>query len=178
MTEEEKVVVTDQQDPNDQLLETIADLKNRMDGMIPSEKYNELEKQNKKLLSDYVNTRPAPKEVEHVYKKEDLDAAARELVELGKKGVTNREYVEASLRHRDISLEITGKDPYGQNGEKSPESVRSAEFFAHALDNSTSASGFRMMLDQGIHDDPQVLSKVNQYRAQVRTDNKKNRNRK
>jgi len=113
--------------PTDNLLNELADMKRRMDEMIPVDKYSELEKQNKKLLNDFVNARPAPKQ--EIYKKEDLDTASRQLVELGKKGVTNREYVEASLRHRNISLEITGKDPYGQNGQKSPESIRSAEFF-------------------------------------------------
>ncbi len=151
----------------DNLLNELADLKSRMDGMIPVDKYKELESQNKKILTDYVNTRPAPKQTLVVYKKEDLDNASRKLVDLGKRGVTNREYVEASLEHRKISLDLTRKDPYGQNGEPSAEATRAAEFFQYALDNSNSASQFRMLLDQGVNDDPQVLAKVREYRAQV-----------
>ena len=155
------------------VLDQLASLKTKMDVMVDPEKYKELEAQHKKLLEDYVNKRPAPQQTQtHITTREDVDALSRQLA-TGSKDVTNREYIEISLKHRQAVLDVYDKDPFGLNGQKSPEAQEAADFFTKILEEAKTPTQFRMLMDQYVKDDPVVLQKIRAAKAEADKSNKK-----
>lgn len=143
-------------------LEQIAELKAKMETMVPGEEYNKVLAEHKRLTDDYINKRPAPTNETHAYTKEDLEKFSRELANASNK--TNRAYVELSLKHRKAMLDVFDKDPFGLNGQKSQEAEQAAQFFETMLEEAKTDTQFRMLMDQQIYDDPVVMQKIRSAR--------------
>ena len=169
MTEETKKV----SEPEQMVLDQLASLKAKMDVMVDPDKYKELEAQHKKLLDEYVNKRPAPiTEKPHVTTKEDVDNLSRQLARCSK-DVTNREYIELALKHRQAVLDVYDKDPFGMNGQKSAEAEQAASFYKQVLEESSTPIQFRMLMEQYVKDDPVVIQKIRAAKAEADKSNKK-----
>lgn len=114
-----------------------------------------------KAVKDSLNNRAVPKTEN--YTKKDFIQLSKDLAEVAKKeGVTNRDYVELSLKHRAASIEVLGKDPFELNGENSKDKngEKVAKFLQKGLEEAKTPDAFRMYLESGIKDDPIVVSKV------------------
>lgn len=150
---------------NNVYLQQIEELKKKMDKMVDPDKYNQLEQERNKLLNDYINKRPAPKDdIKKGYTKEDVDKFGRELADA--KELTNKEYIELSLKHRQAMLDVYNKDPYGLNGEKSADAQKAAEFYEVLLNDSSSDTQFRMKFEEYTTDDPMVIQKIRAAKAE------------
>lgn len=149
----------------EQYLEQIAELKAKMETMVPGEEYNRVLAEHKRLTDDYINKRPAPINETHAYTKEDYETLSRELANSSNK--TNRAYVELALKHRKASLDVYDRDPFGLNGQKSSEAEKAAQFFETVLEEAKTDTQFRMLMDQQIYDDPVVMQKIRSARQQA-----------
>ena len=154
-------------------MEQINELKDRMDKMVDSAEHAKLKKEYETLLKDYVNKRPAPKTTEKKpYTPEDVKNLGKKLASMGQGNVTNREYIESALEHRQAMLDVYDKDPFGLNGQKSLESQQAADFFKWALTESKTASHFKMLVSEQLTDDPIVLQKVAVAKAEAKKQSK------
>ena len=145
-------------------LDQIADLKKQMDeNMISKEDYDKLLKEHKKLLNDYVNRRPAPKnEVKETRKASEV---AKELIKIKNRDITNREYIAKTLEYREAHLKEYGTDPFtdfGQNGPQKPteDTNTVASTLKTLLDENPSPVDFRIKLNSVLQDDPQLMAKL------------------
>ena len=135
-------------------MEVIEQLKQKLDKSVPQEEYQKAIEENKKLLNDMVNRRPAPKV-------EELKAAreyAKELTHASH--MTNRKFIETSVNYREAMIAETGRDPWSDNGEQTSETVKVAETFKALLAEHPDDFGFRSKLHSVMRDDANLLAKL------------------
>ena len=155
----------DQQDNMEQVyLDQIAELKDKMDNnMISKEEYNKLLAEHKKLLNDYINKRQPNKQEE--VKLRPAKEIAKEFQGISSGDITNRKYVAKALEYREAVLKETGKDvfaDFGENGPGNPtdDTVEVASTLKKLLDENESDVDFRIVLNNILEDDPQLLTKI------------------
>lgn len=141
-------------------LDQIEDLKKQLEeGSVPKEKYDKLMADYKKLLNDYVNRRPAPKQDDKPVRK--VREIAKELASIKDGSVTNRDYIAKSLEYREAYIREYGQDPFtdfGQKGPKKPteETESVAQTLQKILDENPSPVDFRIKMNSILEDDPHM----------------------
>ena len=155
----------EEQDEQEQVyLDQIEALKKQMDeGMIDKAVYDKLLKDHKKLLDDYVNRRPAPKQ--EVIQTRKASEVAKELIKVKNRDISNRDYIAKTLEYREAHLKEFGTDPFtdfGQNGPQKPtdDTNMVASTLKTLLDENPSPVDFRIKLNSVLQDDPQLMAKL------------------
>lgn len=150
-------------DADKMYLETIEDLKSKMDNdMISKEEYDKLLSDHKKLLNDSINKRPIVKPVENTKTAEELSKTF-----VNENNLTNREYVKKLLDYRTAYMNEFRKDPFDNPvGEYSdPQKAEMvANEFKELLDNYTDDTEFRIKLNTLLKDDPSIRASINRQR--------------
>jgi hypothetical protein len=144
-------------------LQTIDELKTKMDTMVDPEEYKKLQGQYKKLMDDYVNRRPAPKVETKVLR--STKEIAKEIAHIKSGDITNRDYVEKTLEYREAHLHEFGTDPFADfssNGAGKPtdDTVEVANTLKTLLDENPSPVDFRIKLNSVLQDDSQLIAKL------------------
>ncbi len=111
-------------------------------------------KKRKEAEGALINFRPAPEAVL-------LDAPevyAKKLKELGaNKPVTNREFIDTSVKFRQSTINKYGKDVWSDNGEQTPTTKAIAKNFQALLDECPTDEEFRYKLNMSMQDDANVV---------------------
>lgn len=152
MNDNEKLVEPKPLEANQ--MEVIEQLKQKLDNSVSKDEYQKAIEENKKLLNDMVNRRPAPKS-------EELKPArdyARELSDSSH--MSNRKFIETSVKYRDAYMAETGRDPWSDNGEPTAETTKVAETFKTLLEENTDNFSFRNKLHAIMRDDTNLLAKL------------------
>ena len=136
-------------------LEAIAEMKEALDKSVPKEEYEKVLQENKKLLTDYVNRRPAPKQ-------ESTLSSAKEYADKLKNmaTLTNRQFIETSVNYRDAMLKEVGKDPWSDNGEVTADTAKVAETFKALLAEIPDDFTFRTTLHNVMRDDANLIARL------------------
>lgn len=154
----------EQQNMEQVYLDQIEELKNKLENdMISKEEYNKLLAENKKLLSDYINRRPAPRQQEVIIR--PAREIAKELKDISSGDITNRKYVEKALEYRSAYMKETGKDPFADfsqdgSGKPTEDTNEVANVLQQLLEENPSDIDFRIKLNSILEDDPQLISKI------------------
>lgn len=162
MSEEVKDVVEEEIEVTPEM-EEIQRLMDELDQKVDAEKYEELERKYKKLLSDYTSRRPAPKK-----KQETLRPAAeiaKEFVSIEHGDVSNRDYIKMALEYRKSHISQFGTDPFtdfgaGGPGEPTAKTKRIADSLQNLVDTYQSDSLFNAQLQELLKDDVQLLRQL------------------
>jgi hypothetical protein len=144
-------------------LDQIAELKTKMESMIDPEEYKKLQAQHKKLLDDYVNRRPAPKEETRTQR--STKEIAIELAKVKNGDITNRDYIAKALEYRNAHMHEFGTDPFSDFGSVGPSNANEdttsvAKVLQTLLDENPSPVDFRIKLNSVLEDDPQLKAKL------------------
>jgi len=135
-------------------MEVIEQLKQKLDESVPKDEYQKAVDENKKLLNEMVNRRPAPKA-------EELKSAREYAKELQNSShMSNRKFIETSVLYRDAYMAETGRDPWSDNGEPTPDTTKVAETFKALLEDNKDAFAFRTKLHSIMRDDQNLLAKL------------------
>ena len=137
-------------------LEQIETLKTKMDSMVDPEEHKKLKAQYETLLNEYVNKRK-PQQTIVVTK------TAKELAHefLTNKKMTNREYISKALEYREAVIKETGKDPFLDKDADPTEAEKTASVLNQVLENAESDVDFRILLNNVMVDDQQLVAKIN-----------------
>lgn len=112
------------------------------------------EKKRKEAEIALVNFRPAP--ANEVL--EEPKVYAKKLKELGSNNpVTNREFLDTSIKFRESTLLKYGKDVWSDNGQTTPTTKAVASTIKSLLDECPSDEEFRYKLNMALQDDPNVV---------------------
>ena len=133
-------------------LETIQELKAKMDAMIDPEEHAKLKTQYDTLLKSMINKRPAPEQLNTPQK--TAKELAKEIIE--NKPVSNREYVKRALDYREAMIHEYGKDPFTDGKTDVNEINKTVEALQYLVEDSDNDSDFRYKFDQIVKDDPQI----------------------
>lgn len=136
-------------------LEAIEELKAKLDNSVSKEEYDKVLEENKALLNDYVNKRPAPAKdatllsaKEYAHKLKDMST------------MTNRQFIETSVNYRDAMIRELGRDPWSDNGEPNSDTVKVAETFKALLTENPDDFTFRTKLHNVMRDDASLLARL------------------
>lgn len=153
-------------------LETISELKHKLDNdMISKTEYEALLAENKKLLDKIVNQRPAP-QVE-IVKTRPAAELAKQIGNIKSGDISNKEYIKLVSDYRDAFIKETGQDPFsnsivtnkGVEFERAGENQDANEIanaFKSILEDDLSPSGFNIKLDSILQDDQAVIRAARQ----------------
>lgn len=153
-------------------LETISELKNKLDNdMISKTEYEALLAENKKLLDKIVNQRPAP-QVE-IVKTRPAAELAKQIGNIKSGDISNKDYIKLVADYRDAFIKETGQDPFsnsivtnkGVEFERAGENQDAneiAQAFKSILEDDLSPSGFNIKLDSILQDDQAVIRAARQ----------------
>ena len=134
-------------------LETIQELKAKMDAMIDPEEHAKLKTQYDTLLKTMINKRtPQPEEVKVRSAKE----IAKEFIK--NEPVSNREYIKRALEYREAVIREQGKDPFNDGKADALETQKVADALKFLVEDSDNDSDFRYKFDQIVKDDPQIAA--------------------
>jgi hypothetical protein len=133
-------------------LETIQELKAKMDAMIDPEEHAKLKTQYDTLLKSMINKRPAPEQ--NNLPQKSANELAKEIIE--NKPVSNREYVKRALDYREAMIREYGKDPFTDGKTDVNEINKTVEALQYLVEDSDNDSDFRYKFDQIVKDDPQI----------------------
>ena len=133
-------------------LETIQELKAKMDAMIDPEEHAKLKTQYDTLLKSMINKRPAPEQTNLPQK--TAKELAKEIIE--NKPVSNREYIKRALDYREAMIREYGKDPFTDGKTDVNEINKTVEALQYLVEDSDNDSDFRYKFDQIVKDDPQI----------------------
>ena len=140
-------------------MQKIEELKQQIATMVDPVKHAELTKQYETLLNEYVNKRQAPQQT-------IVTKNAKEIANefLKNKKMTNREYVSKALEYREAVILETGKDPFMDKDADPLEVEKTVDTLKNVLDNTDSDVDFRILLNNVLVDDPQLVAKINRNR--------------
>ena len=134
-------------------LETIQELKAKMDAMVDPEEHAKLKTQYDTLLKSMINKRtPVVEEVKVRSAKE----IAKEFIK--NEPVSNRDYIKRSLEYREAVIREQGKDPFNDGKTDALETQRVADALKYLVEDSDNDSDFRYKFDQIVKDDPQIAA--------------------
>ena len=133
-------------------LETIQELKAKMDAMVDPEEHAKLKTQYDTLLKSMINKRPAP--IEEQPKTKPAKELAKEFIQ--NQQISNRAYVKNALEYRQAMIKEFGKDPFNDGKTDPAETQRVADALQKMVDESDSDSEFRYLFDQSVEDDPDL----------------------
>jgi hypothetical protein len=167
MTEEEKLALEKENGTKtieEIQLATIDEMKKKMDSMVDPEEHKKLQAEYKKMMTDYVNKRPAPTKKEVVLR--PTKDIAKELVNIESGDVSNREYIAKTLEYRNAHIHEFGTDPFADGGEdgageSTPDSIEVAKVLAQLVDENQSPVDFRIKLNSVLKDDSKLVSALN-----------------
>lgn len=112
------------------------------------------EKKRKEAEIALVNFRPAPVDVVL----EEPRVYAKKLKELGGNNpVTNREFLDTSIKFRESTLLKYGKDVWSDNGQPTSTTKAVASTIQSLLDECPTDEEFRYKLNMALQDDPNVV---------------------
>lgn len=135
-------------------LETIQELKAKMDAMVDPGEHAKLKTQYDTLLKSMINKRPAPEQIQVV--KKSAKEVAKEII--SNKPMSNREYVKKALEYRDAMILEYGKDPFNDGKTDQNEINQTVEALKYLVEDSENDSDFRYKFDQIVKDDPQIVA--------------------
>ena len=134
-------------------LETIQELKSKMDAMVDPEEHAKLKTQYDTLLKTMINKRTPPAEEVKVRSAKEI---ANEFIQ--NKPVSNREYVKLALEYRQAVLNETGKDVFNDGKADTTEVNKVVQALTYLVEESDNDSDFRYKFDQIVKDDPQIAA--------------------
>lgn len=153
-------------DPNDgaendalekQYLEQIAELKEQMDAMVSKEDYDKLLAEQKRLTNEFINKRNPPK----TEPKDEvpLQELADKLLE--NKFKNNLDFIKTSLDYRQKFMKESGKDPWGDSGEATPDSMEVEKAFQSLVtEYGDNPKEFDLRFEMMLKDDPVLSAKL------------------
>ena len=133
-------------------LETIQELKAKMDAMVDPEEHAKLKTQYDTLLKSMINKRPAP--IEEQPKTKPAKELAKDFIQ--NQQISNRAYIKNALEYRQAMIKEFGKDPFNDGKTDPAETQRVADALQKMVDESDSDSEFRYLFDQSVEDDPDL----------------------
>lgn len=133
-------------------LETIQELKAKMDAMVDPEEHAKLKTQYDTLLKSMINKRPAP--IEDQPQMKPAKELAKEFIQ--NQQISNRAYIKNALEYRQAMIKEFGKDPFNDGKTDPAETQRVADALQKMVDESDSDSEFRYLFDQSVEDDPDL----------------------
>ena len=136
-------------------LEAIEELKAKLDASVSKEEYDKVLQENKALLNDYVNKRPAPNKDATLLPAKEYAHKLKEMSTM-----TNRQFIETSVNYRDAMLRELGRDPWSDDGEPNPETVKVAETFKALLIENPDDFTFRTKLHNVMRDDANLIARL------------------
>jgi len=171
MTKEEKAKLLEEGKTEVEItqLETIANLKLKMDSMIDPVKFAELQAEYDELMRIYTTERPAPKVVIPVTLRK-ASVIANELRAIKDGDMTNRDYIKLSLEYRKAYMSELGKDPWTDfsvtgSAEATDKTQNIADALQSLVDENPSNVEFRMKLESVLRDDPKVIAVLRTRKA-------------
>ena len=132
-------------------LETIQELKAKMDAMVDPEEHAKLKTQYDTLLKSMINKRTPVEEKPTTRPAKEL---AKEFIK--NEPMSNREYVKQALEYRDAMIKEFGKDPFNDGKTDPAETQRVADALLKMVQESDSDSEFRYLFDQTVKDDADI----------------------
>lgn len=132
-------------------LETIQELKAKMDAMVDPEEHAKLKTQYDTLLKSMINKRTPVEEPPQTRPAKEL---AKEFIK--NEPMSNREYVKQALEYRDAMIKEFGKDPFNDGKTDPAETQRVADALQKMVQESDSDSEFRYLFDQTVKDDADI----------------------
>lgn len=159
----EKDIITTEATPVEKnYLEEIERMKREMENMVPKEDYSKVIDEHKKLTEDYINKRDPVKKPEA--KLESASFYAEKLIK--NKFRNNKEFIETSLNYRDSFIKETGKDPWGDNGVTSEDTVEVYNHLKSLSEDIESPTEFNFRLGDSLADDPALTKAISMKRRQ------------
>jgi pyruvate/oxaloacetate carboxyltransferase len=140
-------------------LEKLEEMKQQMENMVSGEEYNKIKAEYEKLLNEYINKRPAPKE--EIVKPRN----PREIINDINNAKLNRDYISKVLEYRDAVLQETGKDVFADVsttglGNPTPDTEEVANALQSLLESTDSPAEFNFRLEQMLVDDAAVIASI------------------
>jgi hypothetical protein len=74
--------------------------------------------------------------------------------------MSNRKFIETSVKYRDAVMAEVGRDPWSDNGEPTPDTVKVADTFKALLEANPDDYSFRTKLHGLLRDDANLLAKL------------------
>ena len=145
-------------------LKTIEEMKEKMDSMVDPEEFKKLKTSYDKLLNDYINKRPTPKQDVKEKPKSAKELASLLLQTNNQNQLSNRDYVKASLEYREAMIREHNIDPFMDKDSKPEEVKEVVTALSSIVEESKDDLDFRHLYDKTFKDDPMLLAKIRDNR--------------
>lgn len=145
-------------------LKTIEEMKEKMDSMVDPEEFKKLKTSYDKLLNDYINKRPTPKQDVKEKPKSAKELASLLLQTNNQNQLSNRDYVKTSLEYREAMIREHNIDPFMDKDSKPEEVKEVVTALSSIVEESKDDLDFRHLYDKTFKDDPMLLAKIRDNR--------------